>query len=247
MEGGQGKVKRGKNRKMKVKAHQRAADKREGGYAAVQGVNKEDQRTEWWRRESSMFCLRKVLKGLTSSPVRSLVLLQHKDTLVWIVKWESLALKGCCAELVFIFLVSLDVESHLQSRSQFCVDFFSSIHSLFFRFLLHNFPAPVKERSTRNNSPLLRLHMYCVLSCDQRKHRPEVQHAEEKGNSWSITLVQLRVLSCTRTGQLDCTWLYPSTYFTFLWKSGFCSFWGEVNLVSNHWSFIFFKPFKFAN
>lgn len=46
MEGGQGKVKRGKNRKMKVKTHQRVADKREGGYAAVQGVNKEDQRTE---------------------------------------------------------------------------------------------------------------------------------------------------------------------------------------------------------
>lgn len=43
---GQGKVRRGKNRKMKVKTHQRVADKREGGYAAVQGVNKEDERTE---------------------------------------------------------------------------------------------------------------------------------------------------------------------------------------------------------
>lgn len=62
---------------------------------------------------------------------------------------------GCCTDLSFIFLVSLDVESHLQSRSQFYVDFFFFRPSIlyFFHFFsalkVHDFPALVKQRCIR--------------------------------------------------------------------------------------------------
>lgn len=83
--GGQCKVKRGKNRKMQVKRHQRVADKGWGG-------GWQQLYREWISRtkggndgegKSSMFYPRMVLKSLTSSPMRSHILLLHTYRFNW--------------------------------------------------------------------------------------------------------------------------------------------------------------------
>lgn len=97
--------------------------------------------------------------------------------------------------LIFIFLVNVDVESHLQSRPLSPRSFFppppffsSSIHSLRSvstslsrfhiwspRFSSRGGAAPAQKQS----SFVRRAHTYCVVTADQCKHEPEVQHTEE--------------------------------------------------------------------
>lgn len=120
-----------------------------GCYAAVQGVNKEDQRTEWWRRGKQYVLSQEGVERpdlftcevTCSSPAQRHT---HLDCKMRITCTQRLLHRTC---IYFSSKPGWGIPFAI--KITILCGFFSSIHSLFFRFLLHNFPAPVKERSTR--------------------------------------------------------------------------------------------------